>query len=127
MTEANKSTESATIETDQEVLRETDEDRLATVEKFYKENYGLGIPDLSLSLTENGLGEALSDLLYKYKLIPEDRELKSFVFPVNFGKDKTLPLVIWLTESESAAQNERSLEAEQLELPLESPQTKYLN
>lgn len=100
------------------VAPETDEDRLAKIEAFYKENYGLGIPDMSLSLTENGLGEALSDLLFKYNLIPEGKELKSFVFPVNFGADKTLPLVIWLDDSEV-----------QLELPLEVPQTpkKYLN
>lgn len=100
------------------VAPETDEDRLATIEAFYKENYGLGIPDMSLSLTENGLGEALSDLLFKYNLIPEGKELKSFVFPVNFGADKTLPLVIWLDDSEV-----------QLELPLEVPQVnkKYLN
>ncbi len=119
MTEANKNDEvNVAPETDQKVLKETDEDRLAKIEAFYKENYGLGIPDMSLSLTENGLGEALSDLLFKYNLIPEGKELKSFVLPVNFGPEKTLPLVIWLDDQDP-----------QLELPLDVPQVnkKYLN
>lgn len=96
-----------------ETTTETDEDRLANVKKFYEENYGLGLPDMSLSLTENGLGEALVDLLDKYGMIPEGKVLSSFVFPVDFGDKGLLPLVVWLADEE---------DDNQLELPLDVPE-----
>ena len=77
------------------------------------------MPDLALTLTEAGLGEALTDLLYKHGMIPDGKMLTSFVFPVGFDKDRVLPLVVWLQDQEE--------DVEQLELPLEAGAKKVLH
>lgn len=86
-----------TYEAESKVPDTTD---VAALEAFYRENFNLGLPDMIIGLTPDGVADAFRKFFVANSLIPENKTIQGFITDIKFGGEGgTLPVAVYYDNS----------------------------
>lgn len=72
----------------------------------YRDKFGVGIPDIMVGITPEGMSAGLIHVLRTSELISPDTEITGLITDIKFtGEDGTLPVGVYIQKAEKSSLN----------------------